>query len=508
MSSLYIIPKSWKWATLEEITDTTSGGTPKRTNKDYWNGSINWLKSGELNDGYINAVQETITEEGLKKSSAKVFEAGTLLMAMYGATVGRLGILKVDTSTNQAVCAIFNRFNLFNNEYVFFYLKYTRQQMLEDSFGGAQPNLSQGYINNITIPFAPLNEQKKIVTKIEKIFSNLDNSDKYLIHLEKQLKRYRQSVLKSAFEGKLTREWREKQTNLESSLELLEKIKIERIEYIDLEVRKKFKDKTEKWITEKVKKEVDKFYNNLKPINNEEKPFTIPNKWSWVRLNELSKKITDGTHHSPVNLPIGEFKYITAKHIKNNEIIFKDLTYVTEKVHNEIYSRCNPEYGDLLLIKDGATTGVCTINTLEEEFSMLSSVALIKNFSNINSKFILNFLKSSVLNTLIRRDMKGVGITRITLTQLKSFIFPTCSLLEQIEIVKEIEKHTSIINKLETVVQKSVKESKRLRQSILKQAFEGKLVEQDSYDESAEILLEKIAKAKEEYKKALKRNKK
>ena len=120
MSDLYQIPSSWKWTTFKEITDTASGGTPKRTNKDYWNGSINWLKSGELNDGYIDKVEETITEEGLNKSSAKVFESGTLLMAMYGATVGRLGILNVDTSTNQAVCAIFNKFNLFSNEYIFF----------------------------------------------------------------------------------------------------------------------------------------------------------------------------------------------------------------------------------------------------------------------------------------------------------------------------------------------------------------------------------------------------
>ena len=98
--------------------------------------------------------------------------------------------------------------------------------MLEDSFGGAQPNLSQGYINNIKLPFAPLNEQKRIVTKIEKLFSNLDNSDKYLAHLEKQLKRYRQSVLKSAFEGELTREWREKQTDLEVLKSYLKKSKV------------------------------------------------------------------------------------------------------------------------------------------------------------------------------------------------------------------------------------------------------------------------------------------
>ena len=160
------------------------------------------------------------------------------------------------------------------------------------------------------------------------------------------------------------------------------------------------------------------------------------------------------------------------------------------------------------MIKDGATTGVCTINTLKEEFSLLSSVALIKNFISIDAKYILSFLKSSVLHSIIRKDMKGVGITRITLKQLKSFTFPICDLKEQNQIVTEIEKHFTIIDKLEKVVQSSIKESKRLRQSILKQAFEGKLVEQDPKDESAEVLLEKIAKAKEQYAKSIKKRKK
>jgi type I restriction enzyme, S subunit len=111
------------------------------------------------------------------------------------------------------------------------------------------------------------------------------------------------------------------------------------------------------------------------------------------------------------------------------------------------------------------------------------------------------------LYSFIRNDMKGVGITRVTLAQLKNFIFPICSLKEQNQIVDQIEKHFSIIDKLEAVVQQSIKESKRLRQSILKQAFEGKLVEQDPNDESAGVLLEKIAKAKEEYQKAMKRKK-
>ena len=506
MDILNKIPDNWVWTTLEQIADMTSGGTPSRTKKEYWNGNINWLKSGELKDTYIHEVEEKITEEGLKGSSAKIFPKDTLLMAMYGATVGRLGILNVDSSTNQAVCAIFNYHKLFVNEYLFFYLLSMRQKMLKDSFGGAQPNLSQGYIKSIEIPFAPLNEQKKIVAKIEKLFSNLDNSDKYLLHLEKQLKRYRQSVLKSAFEGELTKEWKKKQSNLETADELLEKIKIERTLYIENEIREKFKAKTEKWIKDKVKNEVDKFYSTLKPIEDEEKPFEVPNHWVWVRLDELSKKITDGTHFTPTYVAEG-VSFISVKDIKDKKINFENCKYISKEEHIELYKRCNPENNDVLITKSGTIGRTCVVN-VDREFSLFVSVALIKPFTSLLNPYYLMYRLDNYINmTDIQQTIKGGVIKNLHIVDMRQLIFPIFSLEEQNEIVKQIEKHFSIIDKLEAVVQQSIKESKRLKQSILKQAFEGKLVEQDPNDESASILLEKIAKAKEEYQKIMKRKK-
>jgi len=513
---LYSLPKNWKWATLEKITDTTSGGTPKRTNKDYWNGSISWLKSGELNDGYIYEVEETITEEGLIKSSAKVFKTGTLLMAMYGATVGRLGILKVDTSTNQAVCAIFNRFNLFSNEYIFFYLKYTRQQMLEDSFGGAQPNLSQGYINNINIPFAPINEQKRIVTKIEKLFSNLDKSDQHLAHLEKQLKRYRQSVLKSAFEGELTREWREKQTDLESANELLKKIKAERITYIKQEIQEKFKDKTEKWLKDKIQKEVDKFYNGLKDINNIEKPFDIPTDWKWVQWEQILKYADGSFKRGPFGSSLKKAFFVKDTTYKvyeqycpiNDDCSFERY-YISEDKFLELKSFEVKEKD--YLISCSGSIGKITQIPREYKNGVINQALLRVRINNAFylDKFFITLFRSKFFQDSIIDNSTGSAMINVKgVKELKALPLPMLSIGEQKEIIKEIERHFSIIDKLEAVVQKSIKESKRLRQSILKQAFEGKLVEQDSNDESATILLEKIAKAKEEYKKQMKKGKK
>lgn len=131
--------EKYQFEKLGSLSNTTSGGTPKRNEKTYWNGDIGWLKSGELNDGYITEVEEFITEIGLNKSSAKLFAKGTLLIAMYGATVGKLGILEIETTTNQAICGILNDKNKFEIKYMFYFLKKNREKMIQDSFFGGCP---------------------------------------------------------------------------------------------------------------------------------------------------------------------------------------------------------------------------------------------------------------------------------------------------------------------------------------------------------------------------------
>ena len=151
----------WQSRTLGELAKTTSGGTPKRNRKDYYGGSIPWVKSGELNDGYICETEEYITEKGLNHSSAKVFPSGTVLIALYGATVGKTSILQTTASTNQAVCGITPGPHLDAN-YLRYYLISIREELLSHRYGGAQPNISQQIVRNQKISYPPLPEQKKI----------------------------------------------------------------------------------------------------------------------------------------------------------------------------------------------------------------------------------------------------------------------------------------------------------------------------------------------------------
>jgi type I restriction enzyme S subunit len=170
------LPKGWELKSIGEIAATTCGGTPSRSNKKYWGGKVPWLKSGELNDGKITTNEEFITEEGLSGSNAKIFPKGSLLLALYGATAGRLGFLDFDSSTNQAVCWINSEKNKVDKHYVFYYLLAKRSQIIKDSFGGAQPNISQAYIRNLPIPLPPLSEQQRIVAKLDRLFERIDKA--------------------------------------------------------------------------------------------------------------------------------------------------------------------------------------------------------------------------------------------------------------------------------------------------------------------------------------------
>jgi type I restriction enzyme S subunit len=233
------------------------------------------------------------------------------------------------------------------------------------------------------------------------------------------------------------------------------------------ELLKKIKTEKEKLIAEKkLKKE-----KALPPIHAEEIPFEIPEGWVWCRLREICLKITDGTHFSPTNLESGDFKYITAKNIKDSGIDLTKISYVTEEVHKEIYSRCNPEYGDILYIKDGATTGVVTINNLREEFSMLSSVALIKLPTGILNRFLMHLMRSPFYYNFTRGDMSGVAITRITIEKIQKAIIPLPPLSEQIRIVQKLDELMQTCDELEASIKESQAQNEKLLQQVLREAL-------------------------------------
>ena len=276
----------------------------------------------------------------------------------------------------------------------------------------------------------------------------------------------------------------------------------------------------------------------LGAIGDKDKPFDLHQGWEWVRLGSVTKKITDGTHHSPANFSVGDFKYLSAKNIKSWGIDLSDVTYVPAAIHEEIYSRCDPEYGDILYIKDGATTGVLTINTLKEPFSLLSSVGVLKPSCGLISEYLAIVMRSSYFYQAMRDSMTGVAITRVTLSKLAVAIAPLPPLAEQSRIVTKVEELMRVCDALEAKGKLEVAQHAQLvstllgtlagsdtpealaenwqriaahfdllldrpqaidafEQTILQLAVRGLLVPQDPSDESASVLLKRIQAEKD-----------
>ena len=188
--------KKYRTEILENISETSSGGTPSRENADFYKGDIPWITTGELKDGYIFDSKEHITKEALKNSAAKIFPSGTVLMAMYGATIGRLGILKVDAATNQACCAFFPNEQKLKAKYLFYWLFYHRSQLIDMGTGAGQPNISQNIIKKLEIDLPTIQEQDEIVNAL----SDIDN----LISTQEALIAKKQAIKQGAMQELLT----------------------------------------------------------------------------------------------------------------------------------------------------------------------------------------------------------------------------------------------------------------------------------------------------------------
>ncbi len=195
------VPSSWVWTTLGEIGNWQSGATPSRLRKDYYGGNIPWLKTGDLNDGYISDIPEYITETALKETSVKLNPKDSVLIAMYGATIGKVGILSFPATTNQACCACTDY--LVKKMYLFYFLLANREKFIAMGGGGAQPNISKEKIVSTLIPLPPKQEQSRIVEGIEHWLSLVDCIEGNKENLQRTIMEAKSKILTLAIHGKL-----------------------------------------------------------------------------------------------------------------------------------------------------------------------------------------------------------------------------------------------------------------------------------------------------------------
>ena len=195
------VPSSWAWTTLGEIGSWQSGATPSRMNKDYYGGNIPWLKTGDLNDGTITYIPEYISQRALEETSVRLNPKGSVLIAMYGATIGKIGILSFPATTNQACCACYEY--SINQMFLFYFLLANRENFIAMGGGGAQPNISKEKIISTNMPLPPLKEQERIVAEIERWLSFVDIVEKEKSDLQSTICLAKSKILDLAIHGKL-----------------------------------------------------------------------------------------------------------------------------------------------------------------------------------------------------------------------------------------------------------------------------------------------------------------
>jgi type I restriction enzyme S subunit len=190
-----VLPQGWSEATLGAVATWGSGGTPRATEASYYGGDIMWAVIGDLTDGLITRTAGTITPLGLANSSAKIVEAGSLLVAMYGASIGRLGIAGSPMATNQAIAFANGHPGLMGNKFLFWFLRWQRRHLISAGKGAAQPNISQGILKSWRVVVPPLEEQRMIAAVIEERFSRLDQAELLLRGARRRAERMRQALL-------------------------------------------------------------------------------------------------------------------------------------------------------------------------------------------------------------------------------------------------------------------------------------------------------------------------
>jgi type I restriction enzyme, S subunit len=349
-------------------------------------------------------------------------------------------------------------------------------------------NLTHDRFRQLRVRLAPLGEQRRIVGEIDKQFTRMAAAVAALKHVKANLKRYRAAVLKAACEGRLVPTEaelaRREARTYEPASELLKRILAERRARWEAAQLEKLRAMgkgpvDDKWKLRYKKPEVA----NVSALPN------LPEGWTWASVEEISTKVVDGVHKKPDYVESG-IPFVTVRNLTAGPVIsFERLSYVTPQDHALFTQRADPSKGDVLISKDG-TLGVVRKVRTDEPFSIFVSVAMIKPVLYEMS----DYLEVALSSPQVQAQMvpKGSGLQHIHLEDLRLDCVPLAPEDEQKRIVSEVGKQLSIIDEDNALLETNLKRAQRLRQAILKCAFEGKLARQDPSDEPATALLERI----------------
>lgn len=418
------IPESWKWVKVGEIGSWGAGATPPRTNPAYYGGTIPWLKTGDLNDGLINEIPEFITDLALEKTSVRLNPVGSVLMAMYGATIGKLGILEIPATTNQACCACIP-YNGIHNRYLFYYLMSMRRTYISMAEGGAQPNISKEKIVNSLFPLPPLAEQKRIVAKIEELLPLVDRYAASYEKLEQFNAKFpedmKKSILQYAIQGKLVEQRPEEGTGEE----LYQQIQAEKQRLIQ---------------EKKIKKE-----KPLSEISEDEIPFDIPESWKWCRMGSLGITQTGNTPSKAHPEYQGkDIPFITPGDILDGDICYENQALSIAGM--KVARIC--EAGSILQVCIGGS--ISKVAMTKQRVTFNQQINSITPFC-CDNRYIYYVMMSFYFSKTMKEKAGGTATPIINRGIWNTLLLPLPPLAEQKRIVAKIEELLPLCERLGSV---------------------------------------------------------
>ena len=434
------IPDSWEYCRLNSIGNIIGGGTPKTQINEYWeNGDIPWLTPADMKyvEGkYVSQGARNITKLGLNKSSAQLIPKNSIIYSSR-APIGYIAISNNKLSTNQGFKS-FVPINLEIVDYMYYCLISFTDEIKSRASGTTFKEISKTKFGETIIPIPPINEQKRIVKKIEELLPiviEYGNLREKLDNLNSEFPdKLKSSILQDAIQGKLVPQ----DSNDEPASVLLEKIRDEKERLIK---EKKIKrNKNESFIYKNNTHFYERVGKNGDPICiDDEIPFDIPDNWEWTRIKNIVTKLTDGAHKTPKYVDKG-IPFLSVKDMSSGYLDFSDTKYISQEDFERIYQRCNYEYGDILLTKVG-TTGIPIIIDTNKDFGLFVSVALLKfNHEFIYNEFLVHLINSPLVQLQCIENTKGVGNKNWVLRDIGNTLITIPPLNEQIRIVEKLEE--------------------------------------------------------------------
>ena len=413
------VPESWEWQKLGDIGVWQSGATPSRLNKDYYGGDIPWLKTGDLNDGYIYEIPETITQKALEETSVKLNPAGSVLIAMYGATIGKIGILTFPATTNQACCACVD-YQGIEQMYLFYFLLSHKEDFIMLGGGGAQPNISKEKIVDTFIPMPPLLEQKRIVNAIEQWFNLIDTLETAKEDLQTSIMQAKSKILDLAIHGKLVPQ----DPNDEPAIELLKRIN-----------------------------------PSFSACDNGHCPYNIPENWNWCKLMDLCSFLSRGK--SPTYSEERKYPVFAQKcNLYGGGISLDQARFLDPNTLSKWPDEYKLRDGDVLVNSTG--TGTVGRTRLFHSYCLGSypfvvpdsHISVVRTVEYIDSDYIYSVVSSKYGQEYIEDNLAGsTNQKELYIGVLENMLIPLPPYDEQRRITTKIEELFAVLDEIQKSIE-------------------------------------------------------